>query len=356
MKSDSESTNIPNESPKSLAIRTLAGGSPMHVQDSIRKYMESLSTRALGCNIEYLNVHLERRHIAGNKPQTLLRVLYHLKDFYETFGTEKDLKQITQRELLAYIENLSSIGLTKWTVESIKRTIKSFFIDLKGEEFASFIKPKQCWSTLKGEDCITRQEIMELIGNAESLRDAAMIALAYDGALRPHELVDLKASDIELATNPPHVYTPEGSKTGRHGIPLTFSAEYVARYLDSNPRLADGYLWSNMNRWYRKPKRIRRDCFADLLKAAAKRAEITKRVYPYLLRHSRLTELSNTMTEQRLKKFARWEPDSPMIRNYVHLSINDLDRAILDTEKKDRTLELILQKIENIEKSIERVK
>jgi ribosomal protein L40E len=60
-----------------------------------------------------------------------------------------------------------------------------------------------------------------------------------------------------------------------------------------------------------------------------KKAGVEKHVKPYLFRHTRLTELSNTLTEAQLCMFAGWEQGSDMPRNYVHLSGRDVDDALL---------------------------
>ena len=51
--------------------------------------------------------------------------------------------------------------------------------------------------------------------------------------------------------------------------------------------------------------------------------------YPYMLRHSRLTVLANILTDQQLKKFAGWTPDSSMPSVYIHLSGKELDEPLL---------------------------
>lgn len=67
-----------------------------------------------------------------------------------------------------------------------------------------------------------------------------------------------------------------------------------------------------------------------VVRRSAVRAQLGKRVYPYLFRHSRITELANRLTELQLKKFAGWEYDSAMVRNYTHLDVSDLDRVVPD--------------------------
>ena len=71
---------------------------------------------------------------------------------------------------------------------------------------------------------------------------------------------------------------------------------------------------------YLKTKNIRRDTFENWIK---------KKIYPHLLRHSRLTELAKELTEQELKVFAGWVAGSNMAQIYVHLSGSDVSNKLL---------------------------
>ena len=62
-------------------------------------------------------------------------------------------------------------------------------------------------------------------------------------------------------------------------------------------------------------------------KESCRKAGITKRVFPYILRHSRATVLANHLTEASdVRVFWVQGSDSPRI--YVHLSGRDIDWAI----------------------------
>ena len=52
------------------------------------------------------------------------------------------------------------------------------------------------------------------------------------------------------------------------------------------------------------------------------------RVYPYVFRHSRLTELSKILPESMLCLFAGWVNGSKMIRVYVHNDISELEHLL----------------------------
>jgi hypothetical protein len=66
-----------------------------------------------------------------------------------------------------------------------------------------------------------------------------------------------------------------------------------------------------------------------LLEKISRKAGISKRVYPHLLRHSRATHLASFLTEAQMKEFFGWTQSSKMAATYVHLSGRDVDNALL---------------------------
>jgi ribosomal protein L40E len=68
---------------------------------------------------------------------------------------------------------------------------------------------------------------------------------------------------------------------------------------------------------------------AKVLKVAAERAGLSKKVHPHKLRHSRATFLASKLTEAQMNQVFGWKQGSDMPSIYVHLSGRDLDDAIL---------------------------
>jgi len=65
-----------------------------------------------------------------------------------------------------------------------------------------------------------------------------------------------------------------------------------------------------------------------LLKDAARKAGINKRVHPHLLRHTRTTHLAKVLTEDQLRVYFGWIPAPEVPARYVHLSGRDVDDAL----------------------------
>ncbi len=63
-------------------------------------------------------------------------------------------------------------------------------------------------------DMFKQTDILELINELSHPRDKAMVALQYDGALRPHELLKLRLNDIMFHEKYAQVTVAEDTKTG----------------------------------------------------------------------------------------------------------------------------------------------
>jgi ribosomal protein L40E len=68
--------------------------------------------------------------------------------------------------------------------------------------------------------------------------------------------------------------------------------------------------------------------FSKIIKKAAEKAGIKKKVFPHILRHSRATFLANHLTEQQMNIYFGWVQGSDMPSIYVHLSGRDIESAV----------------------------
>ena len=119
-------------------------------------------------------------------------------------------------------------------------------------------------------------------------------------------------------------------KTGERTLPLINSAPYLREWLLVHPSPNDpnAPLFCKVGRDGRI-ERLSEYSINGSLRYVVKKAGLKKKVHPHMLRHTRITELASKMTEQELKIFAGWTPDSGMASVYVHLSGRDAEKAVL---------------------------
>ena len=176
---------------------------------------------------------------------------------------------------------------------------------------------------------LTPEEVFEIIRHANTLRDKALIFMLYESAARPHEILRLNIKHVVFDKYGVRLTIPSNTKTGSRVLRLIDCVNILAQYLATHELkdCPDAPLFYVKYRG--EIKRYRYATFRSNLKKYAKLAGIKKNVHPYLLRHSRLTFLAKYLTESQLCAYAGWVQGSSQAKTYVHLSMRDLDDAIL---------------------------
>jgi len=131
------------------------------------------------------------------------------------------------------------------------------------------------------KDTLTEAEVTRLLFNTRNVREHAILCiLAYSG-IRNQEICNLRVKDFSIPENVIRIYRGKGIKDGVSEVTPECSRS-VMEYLAAFPRTADDLLFTTLVRGNQL-------CTQDvrkLVKVVAKRARMTKRVYPHLFRHS----------------------------------------------------------------------
>lgn len=308
--------------------------------DYSNKTLETLKTRIMAeksipeANKQAALDMLSYMRAKGAKTRTLDKHLYCFEKFILALGSDVEILKATRTDLERAIAKIEESGLSEETKRNIKVVVKSFYKHFIGEDL---YYPKQiAWvkTTVKKtkkmlpEDILDEGDILKMLKVASNPRDKAIIALLYDSGIRVGELITLRKKDVDINTNLSHI-TVNG-KTGMRRIPVWFSVPYLSAYLNTIEDLKSGDLmWKTIGSWSNTGRKVDEGAVRKLLKTAARKAGLDKRVYPHLFRHSRASNYANKLTEQQLKAFFGWTGDSRMASTYVHLSGRDIDNAIL---------------------------
>ncbi|MEM3870937.1 MAG: tyrosine-type recombinase/integrase [Nitrososphaeria archaeon] len=189
-----------------------------------------------------------------------------------------------------------------------------------------FSKAAERESRATPENLLTEDDVMKILSCATDLRDRAMLHVLFEGALRPSELLTMKVSSVEFRDR--YCVISVHGKTGLKRIPLVSSFEPLKEWLSIHPFKADpnAPLW--LSKKSRNPILYRQ--FHRILKKCVLNAGIKKNVWPYLFRHTQLTNLAKKLTESKLALYAGWVQGSKMARRYVHFSARDLEDIVQD--------------------------
>jgi len=240
-------------------------------------------------------------------------------------GSVRRMKKVlgenpTHENLNQYIHNLyasdysyahktnTALAIERWT-EYMGNPIK----------FGRQKKPRQIV-----KDTLTEAEITKLIFNARTLRDKAMITLlAYSGC-RNLELCRIKVKDFDFGRNTLRIIKGKGLKDGLVNVSPECT-RILLDYLKEYRRESEDFLFETYQHNQLTTGTVRKQ-----VHVIAKRAGITKRVYPHLIRHSLASNLllrgANIMLIKSQLRHAHLETTLCYINSIIFGERNDYEK------------------------------
>jgi site-specific recombinase XerD/ribosomal protein S27AE len=271
------------------------------------------------------------RHCEANglSKGRIAKYAINLRQIAEWLG--KDFDKATKGDIENLMHRVETSDYSPATRVDYRVIIKSFHRWLKGSDEEYPPEVKWIKTTLKQKDKLlprelpTEEEIKRLVESADNPRDRAFIMVLYESGGRIGEVGSLRIKDIEFKKDYASIILK--GKTGSRRIPIIASVPYLSLWIEhhpdkSNPRAP---LWTKFS----DGKAMTYPALAKVLKVAAERSGLKKRVSPHKLRHARATFLASKFTEAQMNAYFGWRQGSEMPGTYVHLSGRDLDDAVL---------------------------
>ena len=281
-------------------------------------------------NVELYDRFLKRMRFEGI---SVVRRLNYLRALNVLKGVRgcKALESLSKADIEAFLDYISrySRGTIQIRFYSLKKFLK-FLGKLELVEGITIAKVKDI--KVKAGDLLTREELAKLVDAAYTARGRAFLMMLYESGARIGELLNIKLIDLDF--DPEGVLVTIDGKTGRRRIRLVESAEYLRKWVSIARKDNQTYLWFGPDG---EPSKYA--ATLKFLRKTVKKAGLKKHVYPHLFRHSRASELAQKLKESQLRAFMGWGAASDMPRVYIHLTAQDLDRAILDLYKTDTKTE-----------------
>lgn len=257
----------------------------------------------------------------------------------------KSFPDATETDIRRIIGKLNQTELAEETKKTFKIMLRKLYRFIRNITKRGIYPPEVEWISIAipnnhkklPEELLTEEEIIEIIRSCKNLRDKALIATLAESGCRVSEIGNMQIKHVSFEEYGARL-TVNG-KTGMRKILIINSAPYLQGWINQHPTNKDGesYLWCGQHTEAIGYARI-----TAILKNAAKKAEIKKRIYLHLLRHSRATILANKMSDSALKHYLGWTQSSKMAGIYIHMSGKETDETILamngievKQEKKD---------------------
>ena len=190
---------------------------------------------------DLVQIFLSAKRVEGCSDKTVLYYDSTIRNVLTAVG--KDVRDVTTDDLRIYLDHYQSTnGVSKVTIDNIRRILSSFFAWLEDEDYITkspvrrIHKVKTC-KTVKETYSDEALELMR--DHSECARDLAIIDMLASTGMRVGELVKLDRSDIDFA-NRECIVLGKGNKQRK----VYFDARtkiHLQRYLnsrkDDNPAL-----------------------------------------------------------------------------------------------------------------------
>ncbi len=245
---------------------------------------------------------------------------------------KKDFKEANKEDLRKVVSLVIQEPISEETKKGFKIMLRKFYCYLRGFEEKGVYPDEVKWMKMElgtkhrklPEELITEDEAKAIVQACTNIRDKALIASLAESGCRISEIGTMKVKHVSFEEYGARLSVT--GKTGARKILIINSAPYLQEWINSHPNNfnPDSYLWVNSNNELLCYNRI-----TAILKKAARKAGIKKRIHPHLLRHSRATQLASIMSDAQMKNYMGWTQSSKMAGIYIHMSGKDADSAIL---------------------------
>jgi site-specific recombinase XerD len=251
----------------------------------------------------------------------------------------ESLEQLDQRALDRFTSDLLEIPgkrgqlLSRHTVHQYVRVIRQFLKWCRKEGEDVHGNPQLPRLPQPIIDVLTREEIDQLETAVPTERDKLIIRLLADTGIRVGELCGLEGDDIITAQDRRSFLKIRGKGSKERLVPLTPPLiRRIDRYRRARPddaRSQRVFLAARKDR-YGEYAPLTRSGVLQLLRHAADRAGITRRVNPHLFRHSFATEaLRRGMNPVQLAQLLGHSGLRMIEQVYAHLNAADGYEAVM---------------------------
>lgn len=138
------------------------------------------------------------------------------------------------------------------------------------------------------QNMLSEAEVSRMIQSAKDIRERALTCLLAYSGIRNQEICNLKVEDVDFGSNRLKVLSGKNSKDRVVNISCECT-KVLVEYLQAFPRKVGEYFFSTLA----KGNRLATGDVRKTIRVLAQRAQIGRRVFPHLFRHSLATNLLN---------------------------------------------------------------
>lgn len=256
--------------------------------------------------------YLEKLRQVRYSDHTVRVYTTYFKDF-QAYFEGKRIDRVTPDEINACLVYLiNERGISTCQQNQRINAIKFYYEKVLGQ-------PRRCYTVSRAKrektlpDVLSKQEVKAILSAVvTNLRFWCMFSVLYSAGLRISELLALKPGDINVSRSLIRVRQGKGRKDR-----FTLLSKPLIKKLTEYRELYKPKVWM----FERTPgEPFTESIVSKRLKAAAREAGITKRIYPHLLRHSFATHLIEQGTDLKIVKELMGHNNIKTTEMYVHIA------------------------------------
>jgi len=183
-------------------------------------------------------------------------------------------------------------------------------------------------------EVLTENEVNQIVEATETMKWRALFRLTYEGAMREHEVLNLKIKHVRFDKFGAEVFVPS-TKSQPLWLRIIDSVPLLQAWIEQHPQRGDREAYVFLGRKEGEP--LTYIAFYLALKRTAKKVGVEKRVFPHLLRHSRLAWLKKFGAELGIsdsvicKLYGRWSRRNAhhMLDRYGRIEPSEANEIVL---------------------------
>ncbi|PIB37382.1 recombinase [Reichenbachiella sp. 5M10] len=261
---------------------------------------------------EEFYLKLEIRKYSLNTARIYISMFENFMNYY---SKEEDLMRLSEMEVKKYMQHLVNQGKSDSYLNQALNAIKFYYEVVKEmpNRFYDIERP------IKREPLpkvLGKNEVLAMIKVTHNLKHRCIISLLYSAGLRRAELLNLIPADIESERMMIRVRGGKGGKDRYTLLGRQVLDDLRDYYKKAQPKQ---YLFEGANGGRYSPTSIMK-----IVRRAALKAGIAKRVTPHMLRHSFATHLLESGTDLRYIQVLLGHNSSRTTEIYTHVANTNL--------------------------------
>lgn len=236
--------------------------------------------------------YIVSQKIEGMSDNSLRQYMMYLKNFFEWLqNVQKPIEKITPNDLRVYLYTLQKTrNISNRTLDG-RRSVLHAFLEWSANEGYLNKNPCRAIGVIKYErrerKPLTAIEMEQIRKACRTIREKAMVEFFYSTGCRVTELVRLNKEDVDFERNEVMLFG-KGNKHRKSYISARAKLALID-YLKERKGDSEALFTSE-----RAPyEGLKKPAVEKIIREIGERSEITRRVFPHLIRHTTATDCLN---------------------------------------------------------------